>query len=150
MARNPRAIVRLLTRLLLLALAGAQFVPVERDNPATEEAERLQAPDEVLAVLHRSCFDCHSHETHWPWYAFVAPVSWLVAHDVEEGRDELNFSTWNTLSPERRAHLLHEMVEVIEEGEMPPATYRPLHPDAALSAADVQLISSWVAGQTGG
>ncbi len=72
-----------------------QLVPVNRSNP-TVEAD-LEAPEAVTAVLRTACYDCHSNETHWPWYSYVAPVSWLVAHDVEEARSEFSFSHWEQL-----------------------------------------------------
>jgi hypothetical protein len=94
-------------------------------------------------VLERSCYDCHSNETQWPWYSQVAPVSWLVHHDVVEGREHLNFSEWNQLSPDKRDHKLEEIEELVSEGDMPLAYYLPLHPAARLSEADKQAVVSW-------
>jgi hypothetical protein len=132
--------------ILGLVLAGAvaiQFVPVTRTNPPV--TGEIEAPDAVTAVLARSCYDCHSHETQWPWYSRVAPVSWLVAHDVEEGREHLNFSTWTELSSETRAHLTHEIVEEVEEGEMPLKVYLLMHADAEVSAEDLETLRGWAA-----
>jgi hypothetical protein len=123
---------------LLLAI---QLVPVSRENPPVEEA--VPAPPEVRALLERSCFDCHSHETRWPWYARVAPVSWLVAYDVSHAREHLNFSTWNRYDVEERAELLEEAWEEVEEGEMPLWYYLPLHPEAELNDADRALLHEW-------
>jgi hypothetical protein len=89
------------------------------DTPRTRE----------LAV--RACFDCHSNETDWPWYADVAPMSWSVAMHVDEGRDRLNSSEWDR--PQREAD---EAAETVEEGSMPPLYYRLAHPDARLSSAE--------------
>ena len=77
---------------LAVVLAGIQLVPVERTNPPVES--EVAAPPAARAVLRRACYDCHSHETRGPWYAQVAPISWLVANDVQEGRRELNCSQW--------------------------------------------------------
>lgn len=99
----------------------AQLVPVERDNPP--EIAPLLAPAEVAAVLERSCYDCHSNRTAWPWYAHVAPVSWWVAHDVSEGREHLNFSQWEELPVEKRRHVAGKIVEEVSGGGMPPAIY---------------------------
>ncbi|MBL8897332.1 MAG: heme-binding domain-containing protein, partial [Planctomycetes bacterium] len=77
----------------------------------------------------RACFDCHSNETRWPWYSNVAPISWLVQRDVDEGRAELNFSRFD--QPQKEAH---ESAEVVLEGEMPPWFYLPTHPEARLTA----------------
>ena len=84
----------------------------------------------------RACFDCHSNETVWPWYSYVAPVSWLVYSDTMGGRARLNFSEW-TSSQLRRAG---EVTRVIQEGEMPPAVYLPMHPSAQLTAAEKQQL----------
>jgi hypothetical protein len=81
---------------VLLVIIAIQFVPVKRDNPASETAQAIESvttvPADVHAILQRSCADCHSNRTRWPWYSQVAPVSWLVAQDVHEGRGELTLS----------------------------------------------------------
>jgi hypothetical protein len=126
---------------LVAALAAIQLVPVERSNPPV--ASDVGAPDEVKKILRRSCYDCHSNETRWPWYARVAPMSWLTAHDVKEGRRELNFSAWNQFTGARRARKFKEIVEQIEQQKMPQWYYLVLHPDAQLSAADKETILNW-------
>ncbi len=123
------------------ALSAIQFIPVERSNPPLEDD--IAAPDEVKKVLRRSCYDCHSNETRWPWYARVAPVSWLIARDVEEGRRELNFSVWNKFTGARRARKFKEIVEQVEQGKMPQWYYVLLHPDAKLAPGDKELILNW-------
>jgi mono/diheme cytochrome c family protein len=125
----------------------AQLVPVSRTNPPVEQ--EVDAPPEVRAIFERSCYDCHSHETRWPWYSRVAPFSWLVAHDVDEGREHLNFSTWGRYDAEDRAENLDEIAEVLEEGEMPPWFYLPMHPDARLSEADVATVRGWTGASEG-
>ncbi len=133
------------TRRILLGLLAfglvIQVVPVERSNPP--EGERLQSPRAVEEILRRSCMDCHSNRTRWPWYAYVAPTSWLVAHDVEEGREHLNFSTWEIYDEDERVDLFEEIAEVIEDGEMPLWFYIPLHPDAQLSDNDSATLIRW-------
>jgi hypothetical protein len=130
-----------------LALGGAvvllaiQAVPVSRTNPPVESD--VDAPADVKALLRRACYDCHSHETVWPAYSRVAPVSWLVAHDVTEGREELDFSRWSALGAAARAKLAKELPEEVEEGEMPPLTYRMVHPPARLTAAEKAALSAW-------
>src|SRR5262245_48232416 len=109
-------------------VAVAQLIPVSRDNPPVETELVAEAP--VRDLLRRACYDCHSHETKWPWYAYVAPVSWLVAHDVEEGREHLNFSTWNRYTDEDQLDLLEETGEEVMEREMPLQIYLSLHSEA--------------------
>lgn len=126
---------------LVVAFVGIQLIPVERTNPPVEE--EVAAPSEVRSLLRRACYDCHSNETRWPWYSRVAPISWLVARDVREGREELNFSTWNRISTRDRLDAMHESWEKVQEGEMPPWFYLPPHPEAQLSPADRELLRQW-------
>ncbi|MFS8636979.1 MAG: heme-binding domain-containing protein [Gemmatimonadota bacterium] len=128
--------------LLVGVFVVIQFVPYgSAENPPVEE--EVYATPEVRDVLRRACYDCHSNETRWPWYARVAPVKWLVRYDVAKGRDDLNFSTWNRYSPERQAHKLEEVVETVTDGSMPPRIYLPLHPDARLTNEEVELLRAW-------
>ena len=120
-----------------------QFVPVNRTNPPVEGD--LRAPPEALSVLRRACYDCHSNETVWPWYSRVAPLSWVIAHDVNEGRAALNFSTWNQLSAEKQAEAMSESWKEVAEGKMPTWYYVALHPEARLSANDQSVLRAWSA-----
>jgi hypothetical protein len=124
-----------------VVLAAIQLVPVSRTNPPVTAPVR--APPEVQALLRRACYDCHSHETVWPAQAYVAPLSWLVAHDVEEGRDELNFSAWDRADLKKVAQKLPKEVG---EGEMPPWFYVMAHPSARLTDAERQTLSDWARG----
>lgn len=134
-------------KLLRLALVAVvvivviQFIPVERTNPPVE-ADFDGAPD-VAAILRTSCYDCHSNETRWPWYSHVAPTSWLVAHDVEEARQHMNFSRWGTYDASRQATFAEDIWEHVEEGEMPLRTYLIAHPDARLSESAKQTLREW-------
>jgi hypothetical protein len=115
-----------------------QLVPYGRAHtnpPVTLEAPWPDAASRSLAV--RACYDCHSNETEWPWYSNVAPVSWLLQRDVDEGRSKLNYSTWD------RPQEADEMAESVLEGEMPPRTYLPPHPAASLNEVEKrQLIAA--------
>jgi hypothetical protein len=123
-------------------LVAIQLVPVTRDNgPGTVDA--VDAPPEVKALLRRACRNCHSGATEWPWYSRVAPVSWLVAHDVHEGREHLDFSTLSAAKPKRKAKLFGEIAEEVEEGGMPLRSYRWLHPEARLTDAERKTIVDW-------
>ena len=126
-------------------LVVIQFIPVNRNNP--EVTGEINAPEEVMAILRRSCYDCHSNETVWPWYSYVAPASWLISRDVHDGREELNFSEWTTYTEKRKRHKQKECGEEIEEGEMPLWFYVPLHPEAELLKKDVETLLSWSKGE---
>ena len=132
-------------RRILLGTGGlfvlVQLVPLPRTNPPVET--EVDAPPAARAVLERSCYDCHSNRTRWPWYAWVAPASWLVLRDVHQARKHMNFSTWNRYDAKERAENLEGIAEMVEEGEMPPWFYLPLHRDARLSAADVAALEAW-------
>jgi hypothetical protein len=139
--------VRIIVMVIILILAAIQLVPVDRSNPPVQGV--VAAPPEVYNVLERACFDCHSNQTRWPWYGYVAPVSWVLAHHVEEARHEVNFSEWNTLSPKEQAHKISECWEEVQEGEMPLPAYARVHADARLSDGEKALIRDWalVAGE---
>jgi hypothetical protein len=126
---------------LAVSFIAIQAVPVERTNPPVEAD--LAAPTPVKTILRRSCYDCHSNETRWPWYAHVAPVSWLVVHDVNDARDKVNFSSWELMSPKDEANARHETWKEIENGKMPLPKYVPLHPEARLSPEDVAVLREW-------
>jgi hypothetical protein len=145
-----RTIFKILGALVILGLIGfvvIQFIPVDRRNPPVVSEPNWDSP-QTQALAERACFDCHSNETEWPAYAYVAPISWLVANDVQEGREKYNLSDWanNPIEAE-------EMIEEIEEGHMPLPNYVMLHPEARLSPAEkAQLITGLertFAGQTG-
>jgi hypothetical protein len=104
-------------------------------------------PTEVRSILERSCYDCHSNRTRWPWYSRVAPVSWFVARHVAEGREHLNFTEWDRMSPEDQAKAMEEIGETVTEGEMPLASYLLAHPEAALSEQDQTLLRQWAGGR---
>lgn len=129
----------LLAAIVLFVLA--QLVPVSRTNPPPQGV--VDAPPAVKAILERSCYDCHSRETRWPWYAHVAPASWLVAYDVHHARKHLDFTAWDTYTPKRRAKKIGAAWDEVHEGDMPLFYYLPLHPKARLSDADKQLIHEW-------
>jgi hypothetical protein len=118
-----------------------QFIPIDKNNPPVES--EIPATAEVRSILKRSCYDCHSNETIWPWYSRVAPISWLVIYDVKEGRKELNFSTWNKYTSSKQAKKLKEVGEEVEEGEMPLWIYLPTHPNAKLSSEDRKVLQAW-------
>jgi hypothetical protein len=132
------------TRIAVVAgvvLAAIQLVPVSRTNPPVTAP--VAAPPEVQALLKRACYDCHSHETVWPAQAYLAPVSWLVAHDVSEGREELNFSAWDRVD---RKKIAEKLPKEVGEGEMPPWLYVVAHPTARLSDAERKILSGWARG----
>lgn len=131
---------------LAVIVIAIQFIPVERTNPPV--TGDIGSPANVSAILRNSCYDCHSNETTWPWYSYVAPVSFLVADDVKEGREHMNFSEWDKYSGKDQRELMEEIVEEIEKGEMPLKIYAFTHPDAEMDDAKLKVIRSWVGSGT--
>jgi len=137
--------------ILVIGFVAIQLVPYGRAHtnpPVTGEPAWDSQVTRDLAV--RACFDCHSNETTWPWYANVAPVSWLLQRHVDEGREKLNFSEWGSGEQETE-----DMVELVREGEMPPWDFLLMHPEAKLSDAEQQalidgLTKTFGAGEGGG
>jgi len=128
--------VKILTGAVLLAVA-VQFVPYGRDhaNPPVVKEPRWDSP-RTKALFDRACADCHSNRTRWPAYASVAPVSWLVTHDVNEGREHFNVSLWGV----QKKNKGDEAAKELKEGEMPPAIYTVMHPEARLSDAEKKAL----------
>ena len=130
-SRIKRLLPYILGGLVVLVIV-MQFVPIgeKTSNPAVRREPNWDSPRTRELVV-RACFDCHSNQANYPWYSYVAPVSWLVHHDVREARLKLNFSEWDL--PQREALAA---VEQIEKGDMPLPIYVPLHPEARLSAEE--------------
>lgn len=139
--KRSRRILRRSFALSLIVFAGIQLVPVDRSNPPVET--EVTAPAEVRSILRRACYDCHSNETKWPWYSRIAPVSWLVASDVHEAREAMNFSAWNRLAPSRQIKKQRKCWKEVEQGEMPLWFYAPLHPSATLTDDERLVLKSW-------
>jgi hypothetical protein len=142
---SPR--LKLLVKLGVLGVVGfvvlqifpAKVIGVPTQDIGTNPPEKFafDAPPEVLAIMRRACFDCHTNETRWPLYARIAPGSWLMARDVHNGRNHLNFSKWADSDEDERQDDLENCAEQLEQGAMPPWFYIvPLHPDAKLSDAE--------------
>ncbi len=137
-------------KLLLGALGLAvaiQFVRPARTNPPVDPLKTVdataQVPADVSATLERSCNDCHSNTTVWPWYSNVAPASWLLVNHVNDGRRHLSLSTWGDYPAKTKRDKLDHICEHVKEGEMPMSSYVQIHTKAALSPADVQAICGW-------
>jgi hypothetical protein len=135
------------------AIAGAvaiQFVRPPRTNPVTIPertlASRVPLSREAAAVLDRSCRDCHSNDTRWPWYSNVAPVSWFVIDHVDHGRRHLNYSDWVQYPPEDTQRLLKNICAFAKKDTMPLASYLWMHRESRLSDADVAALCDWTDG----
>ena len=146
-----RKLLKYALAIFAVVLLLAQFVRPEKVNPPSEPSQALEAqaqvPPRVQKVLARSCYDCHSNQTTWPWYSQVAPASWLVVEDVNHGRKHLNFSTWSTYDNDQRYSLLEEVCEEVTEGKMPLPIYLVMHDGARVSSDEARAICEWTKGE---
>ncbi|WP_338874471.1 heme-binding domain-containing protein [Spirosoma sp. SC4-14] len=132
---------------LLVVLVLIQFIRPEKNQSSgpspNDIATKYTVPTDVQHVLSRSCYDCHSNNTTYPWYDNIQPIAWWLAHHIEEGKDELNFSEFATYSPKRARHKLEEVGEAVTDGWMPLESYLWIHHDAKLSPENAKLIANW-------
>ena len=139
-----------LVKIILISIAVIfgliQFVRIDRSNPPIAPEKALESvvnvPADIQQVLARSCNDCHSHKTVYPWYTQIAPVSWWLRHHIDHGREHLNFSEFATLPPNSRERKLEEICEEVRSDRMTLPSYLIMH-DATLSESDKNAICAW-------
>jgi len=132
---------------LLIVLVLIQFYPSEKPSVSFDNPNDLmitaKVPNDIALKIKAACYDCHSNESKFPWYSNVAPTKWLVNNHIFEGREELNFSEWNTLETDDKSDLLDDISSLVSDGEMPLKGYTLLHSEAKLSEADREIIATW-------
>lgn len=131
----------------VLAVAALQFTNPPHNNPPVVPKHDVMAgnapPPSIAALLRNSCYDCHSFETKWPWYSYVAPISWIVVRDVDEARASLNFSDWPHDNPARARKRWRHIADDVENGEMPMPKFTLIHRNARLNAAQRAELIKW-------
>jgi hypothetical protein len=142
-----KKILRYALLFLLFAFVVIQFIarPEKISEPVsdTDITLALNVDQKISIMLKSACYDCHSNQPRYPWYASVAPISWKINEHIKEGRDELNFSLWSTFSAKKRDHKLEELIEMIEEREMPLPNYVTLHKEADLTDEQIASLVAW-------
>lgn len=132
---------------IVVLLVVAQFIRPDFTNPPVVAEQQLVAntevPGDVAAIMQRSCSDCHSNTTVYPWYSQISPVSWWLKDHINDGRRELNFSEWGTYPARKKAKKLEEVCEQVQAHEMPLPSYTWIHRDSFLSEADIKTICDW-------
>lgn len=132
---------------LLIIFIAIQFIkPTRNINPPTQQGSIISyvnVPEDVHSILKRACYDCHSNNTKYPWYADIQPVAWYLAHHVNEGKEKLNFDEFASYSAKKQDHKLEEVVETVEEGEMPISSYTFIHKEAKLSEQEKAQLIDW-------
>jgi hypothetical protein len=138
------AALKIMGVVIVVVMAAIQFVRPARTNPPSDPQASFEAvvqpPPAVISSVKRACHDCHSNETVWPWYSNIAPVSWLVASDVNRGRAHLNLSTWTQAGTDGEKPEVGELCEQVKTARMPLPAYKLLHPRAKLSAHEVAAL----------
>lgn len=132
----------------LIIIALIQFIPVDRTNKPVDKkvnfVDVFQTPDNVKQILKTSCYDCHSNETVYPKYAYVAPISWSIKHHINEGREHLNFSEWGTFNQDLKKNMLENSIADIKQDRMPMPGYIAQHPEARLSEAQKKILVDYL------
>lgn len=143
-----RARVKAVIVALTVFLVVIQIFQPRRTNPPAVPSKSLTAhvrvPEDVHSALMRACGDCHSNQTRWPWYSQIAPLSWVITDDVNEGRRHMNFEDWEALeSPKQANDRLIDICEEVKKKGMPPFSYRLVHEDSRLKTQEISSLCSW-------
>jgi hypothetical protein len=131
---------------LVVAFAALQLVQPARTNPPVKAdfLKATAAPPDVAAMFRAACYDCHSDETRWPWYSYVAPMSWQIADDVNQGRRHVNLSEWPVDKPNVARKKIEDMSDEIDDGDMPMKKYTLIHKDARLTSQQRDTLTQWL------
>lgn len=135
--------------ILLSVFVLMQFIrPTKNQShgqePATDITRPYVVPNEVQSILKNACYDCHSNNTRYPWYADIQPISWLMAAHIKNGRKELNFNEYGNYSSKRQRNKLKRMKEQLEENKMPLSSYTLIHRDAKLTTRQLEQVTKWI------
>jgi hypothetical protein len=142
-----RRVLKIAAILMVVLVVGIQAIRPARTNPPVDESQTINAKTqitpEVASIFDRSCRDCHSNKTVWPWYTNVAPVSWWLSNHVSDGRRSMNMSEWSKLPNDRQERKLRQICDEVQDGNMPLSSYTPMHPAAKLSDQDKKTLCDW-------
>jgi len=127
---------------LFVVFVLVQFIPVNIENPQVDKNLEIKAPEEVMKIFKRSCYDCHSNKVVVPWYASIAPLSFSISSHIDLGRKWLNFSTWENYTQDQKDKKLEEIFRTVYAA-MPLSSYLWLHPKAKLTKDEIKLIRDW-------
>ena len=140
--------VKIILLILLVAFVGIQFIPTERNQtdivPVTDFMLVNNVPNNIKNKLQVSCYDCHSNNTKYPWYNKIQPVAWFLEEHIKDGKKELNFNEWESLSNRRKASKLRSIIKQIESGEMPLNSYTLIHKDAKFSKVETNEMINFI------
>jgi len=141
-------IVKIIAIIALVGFVGIQFIPTERNQsytvPETDFMLVHNVPETIQKKLQVSCYDCHSNNTQYPWYNKIQPAAWFLEDHIKEGKAELNFNEWDSLSSRRKSSKLRSIIKQIESGEMPLDSYTLIHKDAKFSEAEAEELINFI------
>lgn len=141
-------VVKIALGILFVGLVGIQFIPTERNESkkATDQdfLEVYEVPKDITNLVKTSCYDCHSNQTNYPWYSNIQPVGWFLQNHINEGKAELNFSTFGKLSGRMQKMKIESMINQIEDGEMPMPSYLYIHREAELSDVEKENVITYL------
>lgn len=141
-------ILKIIVITLLVAFVGIQFIPTERNQsdlvPETDFLVVNNTPENISKLVQVSCYDCHSNNTKYPWYNEIQPAAWFLEDHIKEGKEELNFSEWDSLSIRRKNSKLNSIISQIRDDEMPLYSYTLIHGDAVLSESEKKLVIDYM------
>lgn len=142
-----KKILKIIVAVLFLAFIAIQFIRPDFTNPPIVQGQTLeevtQVPENVQALLKKSCNDCHSNTTNYPWYSYIQPSASFLENHITVGRNKVNFSVWKTYDAKKQRRKLAEVCEEVQEKSMPLPSYLWIHWNAKLSDADVKTICDW-------
>ncbi len=142
-----KKILKTVAIILVVSFVVIQFFQIDQNAPPIVQSETLEAavavPPDISLILGRSCNDCHSFTTIYPWYSNIQPLAWFLKDHIDDGRRELNFSIFNTYKPKRKAKKLEEICEQVEAKEMPLPSYLWIHWDSALKDTEAKALCEW-------
>jgi Haem-binding domain len=144
-----RKILKRILAVVVVGFALLQIIQPARTNPpvTNDFLQAAAAPPEVARLFHAACYDCHSNQTRWPWYSYVAPMSWQIAQDVNHGRPHVNLSEWPTNNVELARKKIENMSDEIDDGDMPLKKYTLIHKDARLTSDQRDTLTQWLDAQ---
>lgn len=139
--------IKIAAIVIVISLVVIQFFQIDKSSSAVVQAETLEAavsvPPDIKLILGRSCNDCHSNTTVYPWYSNIQPAGWFLKSHIDDGKRHLNFSVFNTYAEKKKAHKLEEICEMVESKQMPLPSYLWIHRDAVLKDPEARALCDW-------
>ncbi|MGB7200646.1 MAG: heme-binding domain-containing protein [Pyrinomonadaceae bacterium] len=142
-----KKVFKMFLLLIVAAFIVIQFFRIDKTNPPIVAGSNIEAalavPADVSMILSRSCADCHSNNTIYPWYSNIQPAAWFLKDHIDHGRRELNLSEFNTYTAKKKKHKLEEICEMVGSAQMPLPSYLWIHRDSRLSDSERRALCDW-------